>query len=292
MGLKWMFHATAMAPSYDAVLAPLRDLLGCRVLHDQVIDTPGIERRGGMTWIADNSIEIGEPHGDGSPVWRFIDRFGGGMHSVAVQVDDLDQALERAAALGVRVADRPLPGVAFTRPSDTAGLLFEWNHNPQRDDPRWGATLPPTVRSVLDPDRFAYVGAVVTDPVETARRLADLFGTESTVLSGRGRPDAPWASVAIGDCSIALFPCPEPDEATATWGMRCDRPRFVTMAITTPGAEEARRALVAAGYRVSATLADGSLVLYGQGLPFPLVVTTDLLPGDPRLSSSSEGPPG
>jgi hypothetical protein len=61
------------------------------------VATPGIERQGGMTWIADNSIEIGEPLGAASPVWRFLDRFGGGVYSVDVQVDDVDIALERAA---------------------------------------------------------------------------------------------------------------------------------------------------------------------------------------------------
>src|SRR4051794_24822460 len=112
-GVRWMFHATAMAASYDAILEPLSRLFGCRVMHDHEMATPGIERRGGMTWIADNSIEIGEPFGASSPVHRFVERFGGGMHSVAVQVADTDVALARAESLGVRVADRPVPGVAF-----------------------------------------------------------------------------------------------------------------------------------------------------------------------------------
>ena len=97
-GVRWMFHATAMGPSYDAIIDPLARLFGCRVLHDNEVSTPGVERRGGMTWIADNSIEIGQPLGESSPVRRFLERFGGGMHSVAVQVADLDVALERAEA--------------------------------------------------------------------------------------------------------------------------------------------------------------------------------------------------
>ena len=121
-----------------------------------------------MTWIADNSIEIGEPVGDASPVWRFIERFGGGMHSVAVQVDNVDDALEHAARFGVRVADRPMPAVAFTRPGDTDGLLFEWNHGVQSDDPRSGARVGKTPASVLQPLRYGWVGAVVEDPDLTA----------------------------------------------------------------------------------------------------------------------------
>ena len=74
-GIEWMFHATAMGPSYDAILDPLARLFGCRVLHDNEVPTRGVERRGGMTWIADNSIEIGQPLGDASPVHRFVERF-------------------------------------------------------------------------------------------------------------------------------------------------------------------------------------------------------------------------
>ena len=282
MTVKWMFHATAMGPSYDAIVEPLRKLLGCRVLHDQAMDTPGIERRGGMTWIADNSIEIGEPYGATSPVHHFIERFGGGMHSVAVQVDDLDAALSRAESLGVDVADRPLDGIAFTRPSTTGGLLFEWNHNPQDDDPRWGATLSAASPSILKPQHFSYVAAVVENPTQAAERLRDIFDTSADVLTETGADDAPAASVAIGDCSIALFPFPTPDRAATIWGTPCARPRFVAMAVTVPDLGAARAALADGGYEATYVLADDSLVLHGQALPFPIVVTGGLLPSDPR----------
>jgi methylmalonyl-CoA/ethylmalonyl-CoA epimerase len=282
MTVKWMFHATAMGPSYDAIVEPLRTLLGCRVLHDEAMDTPGIERRGGMTWIADNSIEIGEPYGETSPIHVFIERFGGGMHSVAVQVDDLDAALEHAVSLGAEVADRPLDGIAFTRPSTTGGLLFEWNHNPQDDDPRWGATLAPESPSILQPKHFSYVAAVVENPSATAQRLSDVFNTGAHVLAETGADDEPAASVAIGDCSIALFPMPTPERAATIWATLCSRPRFVGMAVTVPEVDAARASLAEAGYELSHVLADGSLVVHGQALPFPIVVTNELLTGDPR----------
>src|SRR5262249_59846227 len=136
VSVQWMFHATAMGPSYDAILEPLARLFGCRVLHDNEVPNPGIERRGGMTWIADNSIEIGQPLGETSVVQKFVDRFGGGMHSVAVQVDDLDAALGHAERFGVRVASRIDWGLAFTSPRDTGGLLVEWFSKRQDDDPR------------------------------------------------------------------------------------------------------------------------------------------------------------
>jgi methylmalonyl-CoA/ethylmalonyl-CoA epimerase len=289
MSVKWMFHATALAQSYDALLSPLERLLGCRVLHLNSSDVPGLQRRGGMTWLADNSIELGEPYGQSPSIQRFLDRFGGGMHSIAVQVDDLDRALEHAGSVGVRVADRVLPQIAFTRPTDTAGLLFEWSAVAQLDDPRWGAVVPAAPTSVLEPTAFSYVAAVVDDPFETAAMLAGLFQTQWSPLDARGRNDAPWSAVSLGDCSLALFPL-RADGADSLWGAQSRRPRFISMAVTVASLEQAERDLLARGYSISARLADDSLVLYGQGIGFPLIIGADLLAADPRRSRQpSEG---
>lgn len=79
-----------------------------------------------MAWVGDGSVEIGEPAGATSPVRTFVERFGGGMHSIALQVDDIEAAKAHFAALGVAVATEPYPGMVWTRPADTAGVLMEW----------------------------------------------------------------------------------------------------------------------------------------------------------------------
>src|SRR2546429_830383 len=108
--VRWMFHATAMGADYDAILDPLARLFGARVMHRQQLEAP-VGRDGGMLWIGDNSIEIGAPYGADSPVRSFVDRFGGGMHSVAVQVPDLAATLRRVEPLGVEVASRIGPEI-------------------------------------------------------------------------------------------------------------------------------------------------------------------------------------
>ena len=71
--IRWMFHATAMGPDYDGIFGPLERLFGCRVLHRQQLEEP-VGRDGGMTWLGDNSIEIGAPYGEGSSVATFVER--------------------------------------------------------------------------------------------------------------------------------------------------------------------------------------------------------------------------
>ena len=289
-GVRWMFHATAMGPSYDAILEPLARLFGCRVLHDNEVPDAGIERRGGMTWIADNSIEIGQPLGASSPVHRFLDRFGGGMHSVAVQVADLDVALERAEGVGVHVASRIDEGLAFTRPGDTSGLLIEWFSKRQGDDPRWGEPEPPfALEPVVRPTRVAFVGAIVDDPVSAAWHLGEVFDTEVSILAVDGPADKPRAAIALGDCVLALYAIPSsPLESHHVWGAVYDRARCLALGLVVDDVGAAERALGDAGVGVHHRVNDGSVVLGPVGLPFPVLLTDHLLPGDPRTHSTNE----
>ena len=130
------------------------------MLHRQQLEEP-VGRDGGMTWIGDNSIEIGAPYGEGSSVATFVERLGGGMHSVAVQVDDLAATLDpartarrrgrRAHRAGYRVHADPVE----PRDSCSSGASHV-----QDDDPRFGAPVPPFVTEpVVNVERMAFVAA-------------------------------------------------------------------------------------------------------------------------------------
>src|SRR5688572_29376439 len=91
------FHSTAMVPDYDAAVASLGQLADLRVLeYSEAAELIG--RRGGMTWIGDNSIELGQPIVEGHAAERFVTRFGGGMHSYAFEVTDLGATIEHLGA--------------------------------------------------------------------------------------------------------------------------------------------------------------------------------------------------
>src|SRR4051812_49981289 len=88
----WTFHGSALVDNYDAALAQLGRLVGCRAIEFSDSDEPLIARRGGMTWIGDNSIELVQPTvPDGGPA-RMLARNGPGMFCLALQVADLVQA--------------------------------------------------------------------------------------------------------------------------------------------------------------------------------------------------------
>jgi hypothetical protein len=280
--VRWMFHATAMAADYDDLFVPLERLFGCRVLHRQQLPEP-VGRDGGMTWIGDNSIEIGSPYGEGSSVATFVERLGGGMHSVAVQVDDVPDTLSRLAPLGVEVAARIADDLVFTRPGGTAGLVFEWGSHVQDDDPRFGAPVPSfVVEPAVNVERMAFVGAIVRDPTADGARLAEVLDTALVTYEPRGAFDVPHCALDLGDCMLALYPIP-PDDATsrAVWGDVYERPRCLALGVSVPDQRVAELALAEAGVDVHHRTADERAVLV-DGLPFPVVLTDSLLTGDPR----------
>ena len=282
--VRWLFHATAMGPDYDGILGPLERLFGCRVLHRQQLEEP-VGRDGGMTWIGDNSIEIGSPYGEGSSVATFVEPLGGGMHSVAVKVDDVPATLTRLAPLGVEVAARIAPDLVFTRPGGTAGLVIEWGSHVQDDDPRFGAPVPPFVTEpVVNVKRMACVGAIVRDPAADGERLAEVLDTELVAYEHGDAVDVPHCALDLGDCMLALYPIP-PDESTsrAVWGGVYERPRCVALGLTVADQGVAERELATAGVAVHHRTDDGRAVLVAA-LPFPVVLTDQLLAGDPRTT--------
>jgi methylmalonyl-CoA/ethylmalonyl-CoA epimerase len=76
-------------------------------------------------------VELLEADTPDSPVGRFVAKRGPGIHHVCFAVDDLDGALERCRAAGIRpIDDTPRLGaegkrIAFLHPSATGGVLVE-----------------------------------------------------------------------------------------------------------------------------------------------------------------------
>jgi len=81
--------------------------------------------------LEDSEVELLEATSDDSPVAKFIEKKGEGVHHLAIRVDDLDKALAELKEAGVRLIDEhPRKGaggamIAFIHPSATGGVLLE-----------------------------------------------------------------------------------------------------------------------------------------------------------------------
>ena len=81
--------------------------------------------------VKDTEVELLEPTADDSPVAKFIEKKGEGIHHLAIRVDDLEKALSELKEQGVRLIDEhPRRGaggamIAFVHPSAAGGVLLE-----------------------------------------------------------------------------------------------------------------------------------------------------------------------
>lgn len=76
-------------------------------------------------------LELLEPTAPDSPIARFLEKKGAGLHHVAYAVDDIEQRLAALKAAGIRLIDEaPRPGahgsrIAFVHPASSHGVLTE-----------------------------------------------------------------------------------------------------------------------------------------------------------------------
>ena len=106
-----------------------RDALGLEVEHTETVEEQGV--RVAMLPAGEPRVELLEPTGPDTPVGRFLEKRGPGLHHIAVRVADIRAALARLKAEGVRLIDEePRVGaggclIAFVHPAASDGVLLE-----------------------------------------------------------------------------------------------------------------------------------------------------------------------
>jgi methylmalonyl-CoA/ethylmalonyl-CoA epimerase len=84
-----------------------------------------------MLQVGESKIELLEPTSDDSPVARFIEKNGPGIHHLAYEVADIEAAISLLVAQGARMIDeKPRSGahgtrIAFIHPKSSDGVLTE-----------------------------------------------------------------------------------------------------------------------------------------------------------------------
>ncbi|HEX8557626.1 MAG TPA: methylmalonyl-CoA epimerase [Pyrinomonadaceae bacterium] len=122
-------HIGIATRSIEEALSFWRDALGLEVKHTETVEEQGVNVA--MLPAGEPRVELLEPTGPDSPVARFLEKRGPGIHHVAVRVADIRAALARLKAGGARLIDEePRVGaggclVAFVHPAASGGVLLE-----------------------------------------------------------------------------------------------------------------------------------------------------------------------
>lgn len=129
LGIGKIDHLGFAVRSLEEALRFYTEKLGLK-LHSTE-EVPDQRVRTAVLGVGESRIELLEPTHVDSPVAKFLEKRGEGIHHVALSVPDVAMALEMLRARGCRLIDeRPRQGaggatIAFVHPQSTHGVLLE-----------------------------------------------------------------------------------------------------------------------------------------------------------------------
>jgi methylmalonyl-CoA epimerase len=122
-------HLGVAVEDLDEAVATYERLFGAALERRETVPEQGVEAA--SLRIGSDRVELLASLGDDTPVGKFLDKRGPGMHHVAFEVDDVGAALGDLTAEGAQLIDeQPRQGlfgleVAFVHPDSLHGVLAE-----------------------------------------------------------------------------------------------------------------------------------------------------------------------
>lgn len=122
-------HVGVAVVDLDEAVTLYEDRFEMELVHRETVEEQGVEAV--LLNVGDSHVELLRPTGPDTPVGKFVESRGGGLHHVAYRVTDIDATLEGLRERGIRLIDeRARTGirrsrVAFLHPKATGGVLTE-----------------------------------------------------------------------------------------------------------------------------------------------------------------------
>lgn len=122
-------HVAVAVHDLDAALASFRERYRAEPLYREIVEEQGVEEA--MIPVGGSFVQVLQPLGPDTPVGKFLERRGEGLHHLAYAVADIEAALAHLEAEGAELIDRvPRMGgrgakIAFVHPRGGNGVLTE-----------------------------------------------------------------------------------------------------------------------------------------------------------------------
>ncbi len=129
MKVRGIDHIGIAVKSIQQSLPYYRDVLGLEFMG--IEEVPEQRVRVAFLRIGESRIELLEATSPDSPIAGFIEKRGGGIHHLAVAVDDIDDALVKHREAAIQLIDNEARAgahgmkIAFVHPKSTSGVLVE-----------------------------------------------------------------------------------------------------------------------------------------------------------------------
>jgi len=108
--------------------------LGVDNVEFETIETEGVKVA--IIHLENGRIELMQPTNDSSPIKKFLDKKGQGLHHLALETDNIEGEVERMEGCGIQFLGKIRPGsagtkVTFIHPKSLYGVLTELCSHPK-----------------------------------------------------------------------------------------------------------------------------------------------------------------
>ncbi|MEX0855358.1 MAG: methylmalonyl-CoA epimerase [Nitrosopumilaceae archaeon] len=108
--------------------------LGVDTVEFETVESEGVKLA--IIHLENGRIELMQPMNDESPIKKFLDKKGQGLHHMALQTDNIYGEVERMEGCGIQFLGKIRPGsegtkVIFIHPKSLSGVLAELCSHPK-----------------------------------------------------------------------------------------------------------------------------------------------------------------
>lgn len=127
-------HIAIAVNDVEASAKVYQKALGIDEIEFETVETEGVKVA--IIPMENGRIELMQPTKDDSPIKKFLDKKGPGLHHMALETDNIDGEVERMEGCGVQFLGKIRPGsagtkVTFIHPKSLEGVLAELCSHPK-----------------------------------------------------------------------------------------------------------------------------------------------------------------
>ncbi|NSL50418.1 methylmalonyl-CoA epimerase [Calidifontibacillus erzurumensis] len=131
-------HIGIAVKSIEASLPIYTEHLKLKLMGIEEVESEGVKVA--FLKVGESKIELLEPLHDESPIAKFLEKKGEGIHHIALGVDDIKGRIQEIKEKGLRmINDEPKTGaggaqIAFLHPKSTGGVLYELCEKKEKEE--------------------------------------------------------------------------------------------------------------------------------------------------------------
>ena len=127
-------HIAIAVNDVETAANEYKDALGVDNVEFETCETEGVKVS--IIHLSNGRIELIQPTNDGSPIKKFLEKKGEGLHHMALETDDIEGEVKRMEGCGIQFLGQIRPGsagtkVTFIHPKSLHGVLAELCSHPK-----------------------------------------------------------------------------------------------------------------------------------------------------------------